>query len=198
MSPGKRSQRAIRMSSLFARAASISNEHKTKCTGSRSGPSGERYVLSATVAFTWPTATSTSTALAPGWSKPCRFLRKHYTRRCSRQGSRARAGKGCNDLRQDLLRHGASNICQSEIPPAVEIAQPSVFQAHQVQNGRVQVVQVHAIFHGVIAELVDCAVGGAALHTAAGHQHGIPVRIVIATVAFLRHRRAAELGAPQH
>ena len=42
----------------------------------------------------------------------------------------------------------------------------------QVQNGGVEVVDVHGFFHGAIAEFVGGAVGGAAFHTAAGEEGG--------------------------
>jgi len=59
-------------------------------------------------------------------------------------------------------------------------------------------MNVHAIFHRVVAYIVRRAIDEAALHAAARHPDGIAVRIVIAAVIALRHRRAAELAGPDH
>ena len=50
----------------------------------------------------------------------------------------------------------------------------------------------------VQADLVGRAVGHAALDAAAGHPDREAVGVVVAAVAALAHRRAAELAAPDH
>ena len=65
-----------------------------------------------------------------------------------------------------------------------------------MQNGGVEIVDVHDVFHGVIAEIVGVAVAHAALDAAAGEPAAEALDVVIAPAA-LRHRRAAKFGAPQ-
>ena len=72
-------------------------------------------------------------------------------------------------------------------------------EAEQVQDRRVQVVDVDLILRDVEAELVGLADSDAGLHAAAGHPHGEGVRMMVAAVgAALHHRRAAKLAAPDH
>ncbi len=56
---------------------------------------------------------------------------------------------------------------------------------------------MRAIFLGAEAELVGGPVGHAAAETAAGEPDGEAPVIVVAAVAALRGRRAAELAAPE-
>ena len=60
-------------------------------------------------------------------------------------------------------------------------------EAEQVQDGRVQVVDVDLVLDGVVAELVGRAVDDAALEAAAGHPHREAERVVIAADS-CRHR----------
>ena len=73
-----------------------------------------------------------------------------------------------------------------------------MIQAETMQDRGVQVVDVDAILDGVQADVVGRAVADAALDAAAGHPDREAVGIVIAAVAALAHRRAAELAAPDH
>src|SRR5262249_50307084 len=57
-------------------------------------------------------------------------------------------------------------------------------------------MDAHAILGGLEAEIVSRAVGQAAAHAAAGHPHGVSVRIVIAAVACFRDRGSAKFSAP--
>jgi hypothetical protein len=76
-----------------------------------------------------------------------------------------------------------------------------VVEAHQVQNGRLQVVDVHLVLDGLIAEVVGGAVGHAAFDAAAGEHRRKAVDVMVAPVAdafeaaVLNHRRPAELAA---
>lgn len=60
-----------------------------------------------------------------------------------------------------------------------------VIEPHQVQDRRVQVVDMDAVFNGVQAEVVCLPNHLASLHTAASQPHRKPVRIVIAAVPLL-------------
>ena len=72
---------------------------------------------------------------------------------------------------------------------------------HCVEDGCLEIVDVHSVFDGMIAEIVGGAVGNAALHTRASHPDREGVLVVVASqprraVAFLVHRRTAELATP--
>ena len=71
-----------------------------------------------------------------------------------------------------------------------------MIEAEERQHRRVRIVDVHLVVDGAQAELVGGADDLAALDAAAGHPHGEAVRIVIAALAALRRRRAAELARP--
>src|SRR5262249_6117572 len=70
--------------------------------------------------------------------------------------------------RQDALDHVAMHVGEAEVAPAVAERQLLVVDAHQVQDRRVQVMDVDAVLYGVDAQLVGGAVGQAALDAAAG------------------------------
>ena len=70
-----------------------------------------------------------------------------------------------------------------------------------MQDGGLQVVDVHGIFGDVDAVVVGLAIGHAAAHAAAGHPVGETVRVMVAAVNLLSQfalavDRAAELAAP--
>ena len=66
-----------------------------------------------------------------------------------------------------------------------------------MQDRRVQVVHVHFVLHGHVADVVGDAVGEAGLETTTSEPDGEAKRVVIASGAvFLRVRRAAEFAAP--
>src|SRR5206468_3210229 len=60
--------------------------------------------------------------------------------------------------REDFLRHAAAHIGEAEVAAGVAVSQLLVIEAEQVQQGRVQVVHVDLVLHGVVAELVGGAV----------------------------------------
>ncbi len=75
----------------------------------------------------------------------------------------------------DLFRHNSRYIGQPEIASAVPIRQPLVIESEQVQHGRVEIVDVHAVFDGVVADVVrgsvnepgfDAAIPGEAVREA--------------------------------
>ena len=58
------------------------------------------------------------------------------------------------------------HIGQAEVPASVAIGQLLMFQSHKVQDGCMQVMDVHAVFDGVVAELIRRPVDKAGLHPA--------------------------------
>ena len=88
------------------------------------------------------------------------------------------------------------HIGQTEIATAVAKRQLFVVEAKQVQQRRMQVVDVHAVLDRLEAEVVRLTVAHAALRAAAGEEHTEAMRVVVAAVAILAHRRATKLAAP--
>ena len=82
--------------------------------------------------------------------------------------------------------------------PTVPVGQPLVIQPHAMQDGRVQIMDMHAVFHGRQPELIGCAVADASLHTTARHEDGEPVMIMVASLFTFRSGGAAELTTPDH
>src|SRR5439155_3094298 len=85
--------------------------------------------------------------------------------------------------RHNALVYRPVDIGQSEVPAAVAEGELLVVHAHEVQEGGVQVVDVHLILDGIEAELVGGAVGESALDAAAGEPDGEAGAVVIASLA---------------
>ena len=95
--------------------------------------------------------------------------------------------------RQDLLDHLPVHVGQAEVAAGVAVRQLLVVEAQQVQDRRVQIVDVDLVLDGGEAELVGRAVDVPALDAAAGQPHREAVVVVVAAVdlAGVRARRAA-------
>ena len=81
-------------------------------------------------------------------------------------------------------------------PALVPEDEPGMIDAQGVEDRGVDVVDVEPVFDGMEADLVGLADDDSRLDAAAGHPHGEAVGVMVAAVAFLGHRRAAELAAP--
>ena len=57
-------------------------------------------------------------------------------------------------LRKEALDDVSGNVGQAEVAAAETVGQALVVQSHQVQNGRVEIVDVDFVFGGVPAEFV--------------------------------------------
>ena len=88
--------------------------------------------------------------------------------------------KGC--LCEQFFHHPAVDVGQAEIAAGVAVGELFVVEAQQVQDRRVQIVDVDVVLDGREAELVGGAVDVAALHAAAGQPHREAVVIVVAAV----------------
>ena len=71
-----------------------------------------------------------------------------------------------------------------------------VVDAHEVQDGGVQVADMAPVYDGFVAEFVGFTISSAAFDSGAGHEVGESFGIVIASIAALADRLAAELSAP--
>src|SRR5262245_26377277 len=65
-----------------------------------------------------------------------------------------------------------------------------------MKHGRVEVVDVHAVFDGVVADVVRAAVDESGFDSAAGHPDRIAVGVMVAPVAALAYRGAPEFAGP--
>ena len=61
-----------------------------------------------------------------------------------------------------------------------------------------EIVDVHAVFGGMIAEVIGGAVGKAGLHASACHKQRVAVGVMVAAVPAFGDRRATELARPDH
>ena len=107
-----------------------------------------------------------------------------------------------DDSSDDGVKDFTADVGETEISPAVAVGQFGVVDAHQIENGGVDVVHVDRLFDGLEAEVVGGSVDGAALDRSAGEPHGEAEWIVIstlldlaATAAHFTDRGAAEFGA---
>src|SRR2546421_508031 len=102
----------------------------------------------------------------------------------------------------DVLDDLAGDIGQAEVTALKAIRQFLVVEAEQVQDRRLQVVDVDRLVDGVETQLVRSSVGKASLCAAAGEEDGEGVRVMIAAQvlagrgAALAERRASELAGP--
>ena len=104
-------------------------------------------------------------------------------------------------LSQQRLYHFAVNVGEAKIAPLEPIGQPGMVQTEQVENRRVQIVNVDFVFDGVKSQFICFAVNEARLDTAAGEPHGVTVWMMVAPnlVGFgfaLHHGRASEFTTP--
>src|ERR1041385_5143355 len=100
-------------------------------------------------------------------------------------------------LRQDVVHDAPVDVRQAEVAARVAVGQPLVVEPQDVEERRMQVVHVHRVLHRTEPEVVGLSVGQSALHASARQPDGEGLRVVAAAVAVLRHRRAAELPAPE-
>src|SRR5262249_36088809 len=101
---------------------------------------------------------------------------------------------------EQLLHHprlGHRRIRQRLLAPFVPIRDPIVVQSQLVQQCRVQVRHAHPIDDRGVAEVVRRAVDVAPLEAAASQPEAEGVAVVIAALAVLRYRQAAELAGPK-
>src|SRR6202162_1449456 len=71
-------------------------------------------------------------------------------------------------------------------------------EAHRVQNGCMQVANMAAVDHSLVADFVGLTIADARLDSAAGHPIGEALGIVVPAERLLRDGLASELSAPNH
>src|SRR5687767_14890924 len=88
-------------------------------------------------------------------------------------------------LRDDFMDYFAADVGEAEVAAGVAVGEFLVVEAEEVENGRVQVVDMDGILGGFETELVGGAVDGAAFDAAAGEPNGKAVGIVIAAFGLI-------------
>ena len=99
-------------------------------------------------------------------------------------------------LAHDLRNQLAVHISKAHIAPIETIRELRVFQAEQMQNRGVQVVDGHDLLFRLETEFIAGADRQATLDSRSGHPYRHRTRVVIAADASLRDRHAAELAVP--
>src|SRR5437016_4888857 len=100
--------------------------------------------------------------------------------------------------RHHLLHHLTTHAGETLVEALVEVGQFSVIQAHEVEDGGVEIGDVAAVFDGFEAEFVGGTDGLAALDAGAGEPHREAVRVMIASGLSdaLAGGSSAKLAAP--
>ncbi len=102
---------------------------------------------------------------------------------------------------QHIMHNFAVDIRQAEVAALVAVGESRVVDAHEMQDRRVQIVNMHRFLDDVVTEVVRHTVRQALLHSGSGHQYGEAARMMVAAVvrvghAALRIDRSTELAAP--
>src|SRR4051794_34977626 len=82
---------------------------------------------------------------------------------------------------QDLVDDGPGDIRETEVTALVFVRQLLVIESEAMQEGSVQIVDMHLIVDDAHTELICGAVSQSAFDTAAGEQHRERIRMMVAT-----------------
>ena len=78
------------------------------------------------------------------------------------------------------MNHTAVDIGQTEVTAGVAVGQSFVVETHEVQNRRVQVMNVHRVLDSLKTKFIGRAVDDSPLHPATGEDHREAGRVVVA------------------
>ncbi len=131
-----------------------------------------------------------------GFPKPGEYRSSHVLIVLTRRGTNP--DRNSLGSRQYLLDDLATDSGQTVIEALVEVGQSRVVQAHQVEDGGVEVGDMATVVDGIETELVGRSNGLATLDPRTGQPHCETVGIVIAAgfVDSFAGRSPAELAAP--
>lgn len=100
-------------------------------------------------------------------------------------------------LGEDTLHDISKDIRQSKIAAGKSICQTFVIQTEQMQNCRMQIVNMDSILDGVPPVLIRSPIGNSRFHSATGHPHRESKRMVVTAVGrSLASRRPARRSIP--
>ena len=95
------------------------------------------------------------------------------------------------------------DICQPEMPALELVGQALVVDAQTVQQRRLQIVDMHRVFHDVVAIVVGLTQTDAGLDPASGNPHGEAARMMVSAIVCvcqlaLAIDGSAKLTTPHH
>src|SRR5439155_23497122 len=96
------------------------------------------------------------------------------------------------------IQHDTVHIRQAIIPAGIATGQLGMIDPHEMQNSRVQIVNVDFVGDGVPAELVGGAISQAAFDAAAGQPHAEAEGMMLAAILSLGGGSSAKLSTPNH
>src|SRR5437773_5396517 len=98
---------------------------------------------------------------------------------------------------QQLLDHLSVHVGQAETAPLIEVSEALVVDAEQVQKRGLEVVDVHGVFHDVVAKFAGLSVNQSRLAAAAGRPHREATGVVVAAVIIGRKFALRVIGPPE-
>src|SRR5438552_13135725 len=104
-------------------------------------------------------------------------------------------------LAEDVSDHLSVHVSQPVVSSLEFVGEPFMIDAEEVENGRLQVMDVDGIFYDVVAEFVSRAINYAGLYARPCHPKGETARVVVAAIIgggqfSLRVIGAAKFAAP--
>ena len=101
-------------------------------------------------------------------------------------------------LGQDIFHDVSRHVRQPEIPARVPESKALVIEAEAVEDSRVEIVSMNAIFDHASTVVVRLTVDHPRLHTASGEPAGECTAMMTATIRTVSVRRPPEFGRPHH
>src|SRR2546423_12429607 len=103
-------------------------------------------------------------------------------------------------LCEDFFDNGAGHICQTKVTSGIAIGEALVIQAQQMEDSRMEVVDMHRILRRAKTKLVGCAIDRPASDATPSEPDAKAVMIVVAPAqrGQFSDRGAAEFAAPEH
>ena len=77
------------------------------------------------------------------------------------------------------------DVSEAEVAALVAVGELRVLDAHEVHDGRVEVVHMHGVADDVVAVVVGLAVRGAFSHAGTGEEDAEAARVMVASVVGL-------------
>src|SRR4029453_9876505 len=106
------------------------------------------------------------------------YPEKGLLRRTNHEDSKTRGNAKKNRCSGEQTLHDlAVHVGETETASLVAIGQPFMVDAQQVQQRSLKIVDVHPVFHDVVAEFASFAVEGARLDPSARHPHAEAARV---------------------
>ncbi len=99
---------------------------------------------------------------------------------------------------KNFVRYLTCDIGKAEVTSIVAIGEALMVEAHEGEQGGVEVIDVHAPLHSLDTKLIGAAMGVASLQSSTCKEHGVAGDVVIAAIGSLGCGLAAKLRAEEH